>query len=211
VKQKSQFLLSLVLMLLFALTRIPGIMPQNFSAAYALAFCAGVYFSGIWRWWLPLGTLLITDILLNVYYAQKMGTDVYNPRLLWFMLGNYLAFALIIRLGQAFGPRMKFSGLLGGGLLSALLFYLVTNTASWLFNPFRNPEYTFSISGWLVALTKGTAGWPETWQFFRNTLMSGGLFTGIFVAAVKIEEHLEKSPEPEQTPAESSPAEKAEA
>ena len=56
---------------------------------------------------------------------------------------------------------------------------------AWLFNPFQNPEYTKTWMGWITALTKGTAGWPQTWEFFRNTLMSGGLFTGLFVGAMK--------------------------
>ena len=72
------------------------------------------------------------------------------------------------------------------GLLGALLFYLITNTASWLFNPFHNPEYTKDFMGWLVALIRGTGGWPETWQFFRNTMFSGGLFTALFVGAMKL-------------------------
>src|SRR6266496_1062913 len=33
-----------LLMVVFALTRWPGVLPPNFSAAYVLAFCAGVYF-----------------------------------------------------------------------------------------------------------------------------------------------------------------------
>ena len=33
------------MLLVFALSRWPGLMPMNFSAAYALAFCAGLYFS----------------------------------------------------------------------------------------------------------------------------------------------------------------------
>ncbi|MCC6822900.1 MAG: hypothetical protein IT579_19390, partial [Verrucomicrobia subdivision 3 bacterium] len=40
--------------------------------------------------------------------------------------------------------------------------------------------------GWIRALTTGTGGWPQTWEFFRNTLLSGGLFTGLFVGAVKL-------------------------
>ena len=69
--------------------------------------------------------------------------------------------------------------------MGAILFYLVTNTASWLFNPFANPEYAKNFLGWLTALIKGTNGWPQTWEFFRNTLLSGGLFTSLFVAAMK--------------------------
>ena len=39
---------------------------------------------------------------------------------------------------------------------------------------------------WLIALIKGTGGWPQTWEFFRNTLLSGGLFTALFVGAMKL-------------------------
>ncbi|MEI9959896.1 MAG: DUF6580 family putative transport protein [Limisphaerales bacterium] len=65
-------------------------------------------------------------------------------------------------------------------------FYLVTNTASWFFNPFHNAEYVKTLSGWLLALTKGIGGWPTTLEFFRNTLLSGGLFTALFVGAAKL-------------------------
>ena len=47
-------------MVVFALSRVPGMLPQNFSAAYGLLFCAGVYFSGRSAWWVPLTTLLVT-------------------------------------------------------------------------------------------------------------------------------------------------------
>ena len=58
-------------MLVFALTRIPGVMPNNFSAAYALAFCGGVYFTGVTAWWLPMAALLGTDVLLNVFHYHE--------------------------------------------------------------------------------------------------------------------------------------------
>ncbi len=73
-------------------------------------------------------------------------------------------------------------------MLGAVLFYLLTNTAAWLFNPFGNPEYTKNWVGWLIALTKGTAGYPPTWEFFRNVMFSGGLFTGLFVGPAKLGE-----------------------
>jgi hypothetical protein len=112
-------------------------------------------------------------------------------------LFNYIAFAGIIALGKCFKPKDSFASLLGGGLLGALLFYILTNTASWLFNPFNNPEYSKSFLGWITAMIKGTSGWPETWKFFRNTLLSGGLFTGIFVAAMKYSTAAESSREKE--------------
>lgn len=173
-------------MVVFALTRVPGMLPDNFSAAYALVFCAGVYFAGRMAWWLPLGTMLVTDIGLNLYYWLALGWDVWTPANIAYLGFNYVAYLALILLGRRFKPGSSFVALLSGGILGAILFYLITNTASWLFNPFHNPEYTRTLAGWLTALTKGTVGWPQTWEFFRNTLLSGGLFTALFVAAAKL-------------------------
>jgi len=199
-------------MVIFAITRVPGMLPENFSAAYALMFCAGVYFRGRLAWWLPFAVLLLTDVGLNFYYGLALGWDVWGGTSLAYLAVNYLGYAVLFLLGRRFRPGASFFGLLGGGVLGALLFYLVTNTASWLFNPFRNPEYTKTLFGWLLALTKGTAGWPDTWSFFRNTLLSGGLFTALFVAAMKLtapaESPAEKeAPEAEATAPEAEPEE----
>ena len=167
--------LPLLLMLVFALSRIPGVLPQNFSAAYAIAFCGAVYFSGAMAWWLPLGTLLITDIALNVFYYKE-------PVFSGYMLVKMLGFAAIIALGKLFSARDGWFKLLGGGLLGAILFYLISNTASWIYNP----GYAKTLAGWWQALTTGLPGFPPTWEFFRSTLMSGGLFTALFVSSVKL-------------------------
>ena len=172
-------------LLLVALSRWPGLLPPSFSVVYALAFCGGVYFSRSMAWWLPLGTLVLTDVALNFYYQSK-GYDVWTWSVIKYQLVNYAGYVVIIRLGRRLKPQSKFLTLLGGGMLGALLFYLITNTASWLLNPFQNPEYTKTLSGWLIALVKGTNGWPQTWEFFRNTMLSGGLFTGLFVGAMKL-------------------------
>lgn len=170
---------------MFAVSRIPGLLPLNFSVAYAFAFCAGVYFPRKNSWWLPLVVLLATDISLNIYYSVQ-GVEVWDSANLANLAFNYAAYAGLIFLGRRFKPQSSFVSLLGGGIFGAVLFYLITNTASWFFNPFHNPEYVKSISGWLVALTKGISGWPTTLEFFRNTLLSGGLFTALFVAAAKL-------------------------
>jgi hypothetical protein len=210
---KSKLILPLLLMVVFALSRIPGMLPDNFSAAYAIAFCAGVYFSGRMGWWLPLGTLLLTDIGLNIYYLC-LGWNVFDLPILKYQLFVYASYVCLIWMGRRFKPETSFLALLGGGILGALLFYLITNTASWFFNPFGNPEYTKDLLGWITALTKGTAGWPSTWEFLWRTLTSGGLFTGLFVGAMKLtaaaesarekgaEEEKPEESEPEQAPEE---------
>jgi hypothetical protein len=187
VKEKRKLWMPVLLMVIFAITRWPGIMPPNFSAAYALVFCAGVYFPRRMAWWLPLTTLFVTDLVMNLFYYQTSPID---DR----MVVNYLAYGAIIFLGQRFKPRLSWLALLSGGLLGAILFYVVTNTASWLLDP----VYSKTIFGWIQALTVGTPGWPHTWEFFRNTLLSGGLFTGLFAGAMKLGGTVEAEAEAEE-------------
>lgn len=174
-REKFNRLLPFALVLVFALSRIPGLLPQNFSAAYALAFCGGLYFSRHMAWWLPLGTLVVTDVLLNVFYYHVSPLSGY-------MMIVLVGFALIVALGRCFKPQMQWWKLVGGGLLGAVVFYVVSNTASW----FYDPGYAKTLAGWIQALTTGLPGYPPTWEFFRNTLLSGGLFTGLFVGAMKL-------------------------
>ena len=130
VKEKWNRWLPLVFVALFAVSRIPGLLPLNFSAAYAFAFCAGVYFSKRFAWWLPLLVLAATDIGLNFYYSSR-GIEVWDSANLKNLLFNYAAYAVLIWLGRRFKPQSSFASLLGGGILGAILFYLITNTASW--------------------------------------------------------------------------------
>jgi hypothetical protein len=190
VKLKGNIWLPITLMMIvFALSRWPGLMPQNFSAAYAVAFCAGVYFPPRLRWILPLGTTLVLDILLNRYYDQpflQVG--------LWiFILVKLAAFAGIIWIGTWFQKKNSLVSLIGGGILGAIVFYLVTNFASWLYDP----AYPKTLAGLFQALTSGVPGLPPTWTFFRNTLLSGGLFTGLFAGAMKLTEAAEEAKEDE--------------
>jgi hypothetical protein len=176
VKEKWNKLLPVLFVAVFAVSRIPNLMPANFSVAYAFAFCAGVYFRGAMAWWLPLGTMLATDVALNVFYYHVAP-------LAFYLLLNYAVFAALIGLGKYFGRRASFFKLLLGGLLGAVIFYLVTNTLSWL----QDPAYAKTVAGWIQALTTGRLDvQPTTWEMFRNTLMSGGLFTALFTAAEKL-------------------------
>ena len=178
----------LIVMLIFASTRWPGLMPMNFSAAYGLAFCAGVYFPGRLAWFLPLITLFGTDLLINRHYDAPFFTP--------FLFVNSIAYGSMIWLGRRFSASSSWLKLLGGGIISAFIFYFVSNTASWIYDP----AYPKTFSGWVQALTIGTPGWPHTWEFFRNTLMSGGLFTGLFAGAMKLGEAADEQESEESEP-----------
>ena len=148
-------------------------MPLNFSLGYGLVFCAGAFPLRL-PWWAVFGTLVGTDIGLNVLYYNE-------PPLADYHLVNYLGFGVLYLLGRLFSRRASVLKHIAGSLLGAILFYLITNTGAWL----ENPAYSKSIAEWFRALTTGTNGWPETWTFFRNTLLSSGLFAGLISAALE--------------------------
>jgi hypothetical protein len=195
VERKWHICLPYVFMVLAALSRWPGLFPLNFSAFYALAFCAGAFFPRTIKWWLPLGTLVVSDLALNLYYYFALHINAFQV----YQVVNYAVFLGLIWFGTRFNPRSSFLSLLSGGIVGAILFYLITNTAAWLFNPFGNPEYSKDLAGWIIALTAGTKGHPPTLEFFRNTLLSGGLFTGLFAAASKLTEAPDEAEEEEPT------------
>jgi hypothetical protein len=67
--------------------------------------------------------------------------------------------------------KPSLSGVLGGSLLAAIVFFAVTNAGSW----FTLPEYPKTFNGLMAAYTAGI-------PFFRNTLVSQVLFSiGIYV------------------------------
>ena len=173
-------------MLVFAASRWPGMLPQNFSAAHALLFCAAFWLPGWMGWVLPLATIIVTDILLNLF-AYNMPVMV--PEL----VVNWMILALFVVLAKWLAKRRSFGRVFLGTLLGALLFYLVSNTVSWLVNP----VYVKTIAGWIQALTVGLPGFPPTWWFGLKSLLGTGLFTGLFMGAMKLSEAMDAEPEPE--------------
>ena len=188
-------------MLVFAASRWPGMLPQNFSAAHALLFCAAFWLPGWMGWVLPLATIIVADILLNIFHYNM---PVMMPELVvnWMILGLFVVLAKWMARHRSYGRVFL------GTLIGALLFYLVSNTVSWLVNP----AYAKTIAGWIQALTVGLPGFPPTWVFGLKSLLGTGLFTGLFAGAMKWSEALDAEPEPEdedeeepETPPESSP------
>ena len=184
---KSKVLWPLALILVFALSRWPGAMPQNFSAAYALCFCAGLYLPRRLAWTIPLGVIALTDLLLTFLYYHTTDYSLLN--FVRDQAPNYIAYAALIGLGCALGGKRSFFTLLGGGLLGAILFYLISNSACWF-----SMGYEKTLAGWFRALTTGMPGYPPTWEFFRGTLLSGGIFSALFVGAMKLSQAVDEAP-----------------
>lgn len=203
----NQIGLPLLLIVVFALSRWPGVMPDNFSAVYALVFCAGVFLPRKLAWWLPLAVMVVTDLLLNLHYRRVYAANPggFDSEIAFFnvyQLANYASYGVLIWLGTHFKPSSHWLKLLGGGLLGALVFYVLSNTASWL----QLPGYTKNLAGWIQALTVGLPAWQPTWTFLLKSLLSTGLFTGLFVGAMRLALREAPEPEPPEEAAESEDA-----
>ena len=175
--------LGLVLIVAAALWRILAVSsPElaNFAPLMALAFCGGVYFQSRWMWLVPFAALGLSDLYINHYYAVQFHYPF--PLREWFV--RLLCFAAGLGLGRLASRRRSWLNLLSGILGSSVLFYLVTNTASWL-GWSGELDYAQTFAGWWQAMTVGLPQYAPTLFFFRNTFASDLLFTAGFALAME--------------------------
>jgi len=148
----------------------------NFAPIAAIALCAAAYFPRKYKFSVPMIALLISDIVLNVHY----GFSFFNP----FVLSHYLGFAIIGCLGLLLQTRASWKTLLPASIAASLIFYVVTNSVSWIYDP----GYAKNFAGLIQALTVGLPQYSATpsWMFFRNSLVSDLIFTGLFVVCMNV-------------------------
>jgi len=180
---------AVLLIVLAALSRLLPTVDQslaNFSPIMAIAFCGAVYFRNRWMWLIPFVALGLSDAYLNHYYMKEYGFS-------WPVSGfiaRTACFAAALFIGAWVAQRKSWLNLLNGALLSAIVFYIVTNTQSWAADPF----YAKTIAGWWQALTVGHPEYPPTVFFFRNTLFGDLMFTGMFAGIMEWLAHRKSEP-----------------
>ena len=192
-------------MLVFAASRwhtvdqegnLEPLLPYNFSAAHALLFCAAFWLPGWLGWVLPMATIIVTDLLLNLF--------VYNePLLLQSSIPIWITLGIFVVLAKWLAKRRSYSRVFLGTFIGTLLFYLVSNTMAW----FGNPAYVKSFAGWIQALTVGLPGFPPTWFFGLKSLLGTSLFTGLFAGAMRISDAWDDSEQEIETEEEDDEAE----
>ena len=180
---------AVILIVLAALSRLLPTIDQslaNFSPVMAIAFCGAVYFRKRWMWLVPFIALGLSDAYLNHYYAKEYGFT-------WPVSGfiaRTACFGGALFIGAWIAKRKSWLNLLNGALLSAILFYIVTNTQSWAADAF----YAKTLAGWWQALTVGHPEYPPTVFFFRNTLFGDLMFTGLFAGLMEWLAHRKSEP-----------------
>ena len=148
----------------------------NFSPLAAILLCSAAYLPRKFILLASVGPLLVADLLLNAHYHE--------PLLDTGMVSRYFCFGLILLLGYAVRKQQQYKVLFlfGSTIAGSCLFYLVTNTTTWI----STADYAKTLAGWWQALTIGEPGFPPTLLFFRNTLVSDLFFTALFVTTQTI-------------------------
>ena len=149
----------------------------NVSPLMALAFCGAVYMRPRGWWAVPFGALILSDLWINYAYMADYGYGYGNVQ----MTVRALCFAAALGLGVLVARRKTWLNLFSGAMGGAVLFYLATNTASWAGDVF----YAKTAAGWWQAMTVGHPEFPPTLYFFRNSLVSDLLFTGLFAVVME--------------------------
>lgn len=163
----------------------------NFAPLAAIALCAAAYFPAKFKFTVPMIALLISDVVLNMHY----GFSMLSP----FVLSHYIAFAVIGCLGLLLAGRASLKTLLPASLAASLIFYVATNTVSWIFDP----AYAKNLAGFIQAQTTGHPAYAATtpvWMFFRNTAVSDLLFTALFVGCMHLGGSTARARTPEALP-----------
>ncbi len=155
---------------------------ENFSPVAAVALCGGIYLPRRMAFAVPLGALLVSDVVLNAHY--------HVPLLSMEMLSRYFALAACVTIGFGLRNRPRLATVLPASILGSCIFYIVTNTSSWL----TLPGYSHSFAGWVQALTTGLPGYAPTWMFFRSSLMSDLLFSALFLACMAVTRERAEAP-----------------
>jgi len=157
---------------------IGGVEIANFSPMAAVFLCGAAFLPKRLAIAIPLSAVLITDIVLNLYYGVA-------PVSLW-MVFTYAAYAAIFFIGFQLRTRQSRGAyqwkLFGGAIAGTFLFYILSNTGSWL----TEPGYAKSFAGWWQSQTIGLPGWAPSILFLRNSLVGDLFFTGVFVACFAI-------------------------
>jgi hypothetical protein len=151
-----------------------GLLPElpNFSPVAAVAFCGGLFLPGVLAWIVPISVLFVSDLAL----AMLLGYPAFSSA----QFVSWTCILAVVEIGRllskaSFSTPRFFSALIGSGLF----FYLVTNTAAWI----GNPSYPRGFGGLWMSLTTGLPGFPPSWMFYRNALVSDLVF-GVLLLSV---------------------------
>jgi hypothetical protein len=150
-------LVILVAALLRFLPHIP-----NMAPIAAMALFGGVYLDKKYALFLPIVVMLLSDMFLGFHNTMP------------FVYGSFLLTGLI---GINLKKHNNFKSIVGGALLSSILFFVITNFGVWMMN--MGNMYPKTMVGLAQCFVMAI-------PFFRNTIMGDLFYSGMFFGGYKV-------------------------
>ncbi len=147
---------------------------MNFSALGAFAILCGATIRPNWLGLMAvLGCRLVTDVALEM----KTGYGFYSS-----MVFDYAAYAAMFAIGTCVRSRSA-GWVAGGSVLSALVFFVVSNLGVWLMEHGGERLYPLTFNGLVECYTKAI-------PFAQGTFCGDLLFSAAFFGALHIASRL---------------------
>lgn len=141
----------------------------NATPLVAVAFVSSMYLTRYYAVLLPLGALLVSDMMIGLY----------DWRIMLSVYGSYLLISGISWIGSS---RQNSFRTASAVIMSGVLFFFITNAAVWAFSPW----YEKSLPGLLYAYELGL-------PFLRNMVFGDLFYTGVLVSAFELVRILQPS------------------
>ena len=120
-------LIALSLVLLGVFARLNPEHVDNLVPLGAIALYAGARLPRAWALLVPMAILVASDLVIDLYYYPQYGRGPFDPTRMA-VYGSYLA---IVALGWFTCRRSTIARPVGMALVGSLLFFVVTNFATW--------------------------------------------------------------------------------
>jgi ABC-type amino acid transport system permease subunit len=136
--------------------------PPNMTAVGAMALFGGAYFANkLHAFFVPILAMFLSDVALEIMhflgYQPVKGFHATLPFV-------YLSMVVSVIIGFWIGRKPAFFRIISGTLLSATVFFIVTNFAVWL-----QGYYGYTLQGLIECYIAAI-------PFFRNTLIGDALY-----------------------------------
>jgi len=162
-----RFFIVFSVILVAALLRLLPHWP-NFTPIAAMALFAGTYFDRKqFAFAIPFAAMFISDLVIGLHAN---------------MPAVYLGFATTVLIGMAIRKKVTVLNVTLAALASSVIFFIVTNFASWLASPF----YPQTLGGLAECYIAGLAFFNDSSfgiSFFLNDVLGTMFFSAVFYGA----------------------------
>jgi len=139
----------------------------NFSPVYGALLFGGARLKDRDSVWFPVALLAVSDLILTLM--------VYRMQLDWSELIGCLGFASVALIGRWLRNRISVQTVMAASLAGPTAFFFISNFGVWFGWRMYPPTWAGLLACYVAAL-----------PFFRNSLLSGLLYSGLLFGAYEI-------------------------